>query len=112
MKEIQIKQIENGYTIYSSYKEIFVKTKAEVVEFVEKALSTTTDWNRWSSCLVGDKKDDKMRKIPKNIIEEPKRLLKELDKLENDPEVQMECEEFARKISTLTPEQLQKRFTI
>ena len=38
MKEIQIKQIENGYTIYSSYKEIFVKTKDEVVEFVEKAL--------------------------------------------------------------------------
>jgi len=30
-----------------------------------------------------------MRKIPKNIIEEPKRLLKELDKLENDLEVQM-----------------------
>jgi len=38
MKDIQIRQIENGYTIYSSYKEIFVKTKAEVVEFVKKAL--------------------------------------------------------------------------
>jgi len=38
MKEIQIKQIENGYTVYSSYKTKFIKTKDEVVEFVEKAL--------------------------------------------------------------------------
>jgi len=38
MKEIRITEIENGYTIYSKCKEIFVKTKDEVVEFVEKAL--------------------------------------------------------------------------
>ena len=38
MKEIKIKQIENGYTIYSNCKEIFVKTKDEAVEFVKKAL--------------------------------------------------------------------------
>jgi len=38
MKEIRIKEIENGYTIYGNCKEIFVKTKDEVVEFVKKAL--------------------------------------------------------------------------
>jgi len=53
-----------------------------------------------------------MKKIPEHIREEAKRIMEELDKLENDPEFLKECEEFAKKISTLTPEQLQKRFTI
>lgn len=40
MDEIEIKKIENGYTIYSDYKTEFIKTKEEVVEFVKKTLET------------------------------------------------------------------------
>ena len=50
--------------------------------------------------------------IPKEIREESNRILKELKKLEEDPEVLRRGKEFAKKISTLTPEQLLREFTI
>lgn len=38
MNGVEIRKIENGYTVYSNYKTHFIKTRDELIEFVKEAV--------------------------------------------------------------------------